>query len=260
MPPRTRRTTDAPAPSPNRMAVERSCEVGDGGELLRADHQHGAALPRRDEPFGDREGVQVAGAGGADVERRRVVGAEQRLEVAGGGRQQPVGARGGEHDAVEVLGGDARRAPARSRSPRGSASATRLLRRGDAALADAGALDDPLVGGVEHLRRDRGWSAPAAGTAVPTLASSAKGRGIMPAPPSARCANSAPMCWLSPACAACTATRIAFLIALGLEAPWQTIETPLHAEQRRAAVGGVVENAVEVGHLGPARTRRGSAP
>ena len=62
---------------------------------------------------------------------------------------------------------------------------------------------------------------------MPTLASSAKGRGIMPGAAVWRWANSAPMCWLSPARAACTATRIAFLIALGLEEPWQTMETPL---------------------------------
>ena len=35
--------------------------------------------------------------------------------------------------------------------------------RGDVALLDAGALDDPFVGGVDHLRQGRRWSGSCAG-------------------------------------------------------------------------------------------------
>ena len=64
------------------------------------------------------------------------------------------------------------------------------------------------------------------GTATPTLATSANGRGIMMRAAASRWANSAAMCSLRPASTAWTATRMAFLMALGLEEPWQMIETP----------------------------------
>ena len=60
------------------------------------------ALPGGDETLRHGQRVDVARAGGADVEGGRVLGAEQRLEVARGGREQPVGAGGGEHDGVEL--------------------------------------------------------------------------------------------------------------------------------------------------------------
>ena len=78
-----------------------------------------------------------------------LLGAQQRLEVARRGREQPVGAGGGEHDGVDLGGGDA---GALSALLAGLAAqhGDGLLGRGDPALPDAGALDDPLVGGVEH--------------------------------------------------------------------------------------------------------------
>ncbi len=177
-----------------------------GGAVLKSvmvdsfsapDHEHGPALARRDEPFGDGEGVDVAGTGGGDVERRGVVGAEQRLEVAGGGRQQPVGARGGEHDASSSSGLTPGALAARSRWPRGSAS--RRVCSGPAMRRSRMPVRSTIHSSEVSSIRARSWLVTTrGGTAVPTLASSAKGRGIMPAPPSGagrtprRCAGSAP--------------------------------------------------------------------
>src|SRR5439155_27152584 len=189
-----------------------------------ANHPHRVAMPRGDEDFGHGEGEDVARAGGADVEGGGVLGPDEGLEIAGSARKQAIRTGGREHDGVEIGGGDTgtpHRALTRFAAQHGDA----LVRAGDAALPDAGALDDPLVRGVqrqgkvgigEHVRRHantharhlREWARHHERTAV------------------SRWANSAAMCWVRPARTACTATRMAFLMALGLEDPWQMMATP----------------------------------
>ena len=39
---------------------------------------------------------------------------------------------------------------------------------------------------------------------------------------------------------------MAFLMALALERPWQMMQTPLHAQQRRAAVFGIIHALLEI--------------
>ena len=118
-----------------------------------------------------------------------------------------------------VLTALGRAAPPEKRSmAMGLASAGGSL--GQVALADAGAFDDPLVGRVEHpgevvvgehLVGDRGADTGDLGEGTGNHACAAVGRS----------ANSAAMCSLSPARAAWRATRIAFLIAFGVEAETQ---------------------------------------
>ena len=164
-------------------------EIGDGRELLGADHQHRLALPRGDEAFGHGEGEDVARAGGADVEGGGVLGPDEGLEIAGSARKQAIRTGGREHDGVEIGGGDTgtpHRALTRFAAQHGDA----LVRAGDAALPDAGALDDPLVRGVQrpgevgvgqhvrrhanaHARHLREWACDHERTAVSRWANSA---------------------------------------------------------------------------------------
>ena len=165
-------------------------EVGDGRELLRPDHEHRLALPRRDEALGHGERVHVARARRADVEGRGVLGAEQRLEIAGGGREQPVGAGGGEHDGVELDRRDAGRGHGAARSPPGSACATvssgRAMWRSRMPVRSTIQSSD-----VSSIRLRSSLVRTPGGTATPTLATSANGRAIMIAP-RARAARTRP--------------------------------------------------------------------
>ena len=95
----------------------------------------------------------------------------------------------------------------------------------DAALPDAGALHDPLVGGVQGLAEVGVGDDRRVAPRRRCRPSRQRGAASCPAAAS-RWANSAPMCLLRSASTACTATRIAFLMAFAGEAPWQMMETP----------------------------------
>ena len=177
----------------------------------------------------------------------------------GGGREQPVGAGGG-----------------RGRSCRGPPAVTPaaaiacslaswlehghgLLGPGDVALPDAGALDDPLVGGLERsgevlVRDDVGRHGHADARHLGERA-----RNHVRAAGS-RCANSAAMCSFRPDVTAWRATRMPFLMALGLEDAVADDGDAAHAEQRRAAVRRVVEQTHELADCAAARRRRAHAP
>ena len=83
--------------------------------------------------------------------------AEPRLHLGGGGGKGVVGRRGRQHDEIDVA--PASRPAAASARSRGAQRQIggELARRRDMALADAGALHDPLVGGVERARPVRRW-------------------------------------------------------------------------------------------------------
>ena len=133
---------------------ERGAAVADVGQVrepLDADHQDvaGAAAPHH--VRGQRDAVAEAGAGGRDVERRGLVGAEL------------VGDRGRDRRRLEHVATRWPRRPRRSggrrcrraRAP-GASDATLISwtvssGRAPAALLDAGALLDPLVAGVDRL-------------------------------------------------------------------------------------------------------------
>ena len=121
--------------------------VHDGGEFLRADHQHGVVRAGHDELLPDLECVNEPGAGRLDVERRRVVCAEFFLHKTGRCREGHVRRDGGEDDQIDIGGidlGPLKRALRRVGGHVGGV----LVVGGDAALLDAGACGDPLVGRV----------------------------------------------------------------------------------------------------------------
>ena len=157
-----------------------------------------------------------------------------------------VGRGGGDDDGVEVLGAHAG-ARQRHAAGLGGELGERLVGARHPALADAGALDDPLVGGVERLLRSSLVTIPS-GTATPRPRKAAIGARLM------RCARRWPRtrrrcAGSGPAWTDWTATRMAFLIALGADAAVADDADAPHAEQRRAAVLGVVEDAEDLAHV-----------
>src|SRR5262249_20593244 len=76
--------------------------------------------------------------------------AEPRLHGDGAGRKRVVGRRGRHHDQVDRGRLDMRGRERRPRRLDGELG-RRLTRRSDAPLADAGALGDPFVGGLDPL-------------------------------------------------------------------------------------------------------------
>ena len=82
------RRTRAVAEQDRRGAV---APIHDAGELLGGDHEHVFGLLGRDDALGGAERKDEPRAGGADVERRRILGAKNGLEIARLRRQQPVG-------------------------------------------------------------------------------------------------------------------------------------------------------------------------
>ncbi len=67
-------------------------------------------------------------------------------------RKGVVGRRGGEHDQVDVGGIEARVGERRARGVQADVG-RELAGRRYVALADAGALHDPLVGSIDHARQ-----------------------------------------------------------------------------------------------------------
>ena len=200
-------TIEAPAPSPNSTAVPRSVMSVTLESFSAPSASTVLALSGGDEALGDGEPVDPAGTRGGDIERRGVPGAEQRLEIAGGRGKPAIGADGAQDDRVDLLGGDAglgHRAARRGVAETGE----RLPRPGDAALPDAGALHDPLVGGVE-VRREIGVGHDPVGHRGAQPGDRGDRRGAHRRAAASRSANSAPMCLARSTSTDCTATRMA---------------------------------------------------
>ena len=143
------RSTTAPAPSPNRTQVPRSCPVEDAREGLGADHQRGPRLARRAgscRPSPARRRSRRRPPAG----RRRCAG---RCRACAAPRSRSPGRCG---PASRWRPGSGRRpaadSPARverhARGGDGEVGGELALGR-EVALADAGPLADPLVGGVD---------------------------------------------------------------------------------------------------------------
>ena len=122
--------------------------VENAREGLGADHQSGARLPEPQRIVGGGERKDKPGAHRLDVEGRAPVHPQPRLHLGRGRREGVVRGGGRQNDQIEIAAVHA-------------GAVERLLRRahreiggqlsgcGHAALADAGALADPRVGGVE---------------------------------------------------------------------------------------------------------------
>ena len=204
-------------------------EVGDGGELLGADHEHGLALARGDQPLGDGQGVDDTRGRRPRCRTprrwwRRAAPAGRRRWTAAGGRGSRWRARW-------------RRDPRRRRPARSSAMVARVpAQHGHGLLRARRCCRSRMpVRSTIHwsevsstLARDRRWSAPARGRRTPTLAISAKGRPVMHGRSCGFAlgelgadvlAQSRPRTdW--------TATPDGVLDGVGREEPWQMMETP----------------------------------
>ena len=190
--------------------------VHDGRELLRGDDEHLLCLLGRDESFRDIERVQEAGARGLNIEGGGVLGAEQRLQVTRLRGEQPVGRAGRHHESIDIGRREAGLLEHLLR--RGLAHAgVGLVGPGHPALADAGALPDPLIRRVEDLR-ELVVGHHALGR-VPT-GSDELGDGTLhraaPAPPPA---SSAPMSWSTCVSTMWAAARTALMMARAGEEP-----------------------------------------
>ncbi len=139
----------APAPSPKSTAVVRSS--GSMIALMRSapDHDHPPMHARGDELRAGGEGVEEARAGGRQVEAPDSPQAQPVLDEAGGGGEEHVRRHRRDDQGVYVLRPQSlrRHQPAHRFGAHGGRG---LARRPDPALADPGAGDDPVVGGVER--------------------------------------------------------------------------------------------------------------
>ena len=114
-------------------------------------NERALAKPAREHPVRLSDRVHEPGATRGEVVGGRILGAELVGKDRAGRRKRHVGRDGCDDDQVEVGGRNAcvleRLFGCRQRQV-----GEGLLRRSDPALADAGALHDPLVGGVHHRR------------------------------------------------------------------------------------------------------------
>ena len=117
-----------------------------------ADHQRALERAGAQQAVGGRERVDEARADRLQIERRAMVDAEPGLHGHRGRGKGLVGRRGRQHDQIDRLGVDLGMG---ERGARGMQAQVRgqFAGRGDAALVDAGALHDPLVGRVDGLRQ-----------------------------------------------------------------------------------------------------------
>ena len=151
-------TTAAPAPSPNSTQVVRSVQSRMREIGLGADHQRALGQAVLEEAVGGGDGIDEARADRLDIEGGAVVHAELLLDDRGGRREGHVGRRRRDDDQVDVVVRHAGIRPAPCAGRVHGEIGGVLALGGDVALPDAGALHDPLVGGVDHLATVRHWS------------------------------------------------------------------------------------------------------
>ena len=118
-------------------------------EGLGADHQRGPGLARDQKLVGHREREDEAAADRLQVEPDGAERAELALHGHRAGREGVVRGGGREHDQVDPLGADAGVGERRGGGGPGEIGGQLALGR-DVALADAGALDDPGIAGVDR--------------------------------------------------------------------------------------------------------------
>ncbi len=151
--------------------------IDDAREGLSADHQDFFECAVLNELAGGGEGIDEAGAGRVDIECPDVsFNAEVVLHETGDGRGHHVGRECADDDEVEFLRLHLRfgqSMPGRFGRQRGGG----FPRSGDATFQHAGALDDPVAGGVDHFFKV-GIGQPGAPVALPVPAILAPNRDI----------------------------------------------------------------------------------
>ncbi len=124
--------------------------VDDGGKFFSADDEHRLVHVGGDELLGNNHAVEKSGAGGLEVEGGGTRCADGVLDAAGGGGENGVGRAGGQDDEIDVVGGDACVLDGDAGGGGGHVGGEFVV-GGNAALANTGAGENPLVSGVDHL-------------------------------------------------------------------------------------------------------------
>ena len=194
-------------------------EVGDLRQRLGADAEHATVLAGLHELGAGRQAVHRARAGGQQVDRAGPAAAEPVLDdVADRGKDHVRRGRA-DRDELDVLG-DQVGALQRLLGGLHREIGGGLAVVGDAPLADAGTLHDPLVARVDQLLEIRVGQHALGCVGADTDDPCPRHSRPPSRPPRAISASSAAlMCSLSPAVAHSAATRTAFLIAFTGEAP-----------------------------------------
>ena len=128
-------------------------EVEDARKDFGTNHERLAGHARADHRIGDRQRVDEARAHGLNVERSAAGDAELLLHQARGRRKHHVRRAGCDDDQVDARGidiGGFERAPCRGHREVAAAD----IGLGEVACANAGALDDPLIGGFDAVDRE----------------------------------------------------------------------------------------------------------
>ena len=194
-------------------------EVRDLRQGLGADAQNALVLPGLDELRADRQAVDRARARGEHVHRAGAPATEPVLDDVAGGREDHVRAGRADGDEFHVFRQEVRALERLLRRADGEVR-RRLVLVGDAALADAGPLDDPRVVGLDHLLEIGVGQDPLGRVrADPGDSRSRHSRPPSRPPRSTSASRAALMCSFSPAFAHSWATRTAFLMAFTGEAP-----------------------------------------
>ena len=116
---------------------------------FRRHHQRVSVLSRTHEFVGGAESIDEAAAYCLNIERRAAFRAELRLQHARGAREHHVRRSGRDHDETDVLRADAGRLDCLA-AGRKREIARVFGVRSDMALANSGARENPLVGGIHH--------------------------------------------------------------------------------------------------------------
>ena len=125
--------------------------IGDRGQLLRADHEHGVVSVRRDKLLADFQSENKTGAGGGDVETSGILGSNFFLHETRGRGKEHVRRGSGDENKVDVACGNFSLLHRLERSLCRHVAGV-LIFSSNAALFDAGPGGDPFVAGVDHAR------------------------------------------------------------------------------------------------------------
>ena len=141
-------STTAPAPSPNSTQVPRSFQSRMREKVSAPMTSAVRAWPTLMKLSATARAIDEAAADRLHVEGGAPAHAEARLDLGRRRREGMVGRRGGEHDQVDGVGADSGMGEG-GLGRGGGEIGGRLAVGRDMALADAGALGDPFVGGLE---------------------------------------------------------------------------------------------------------------
>ena len=123
--------------------------IHDATEFVGANDQDRFVRSGGADLVGDLEAVEKARAGRADIHAGGIFRADESLDMAGGGGEKIIRRDRADENEVDLFGLDPRVFHRGLRGLRGHV-ACEFGVGGEAALADAGAFDDPLVRGFDH--------------------------------------------------------------------------------------------------------------